>query len=53
MAKGGFRGGYGGMGGMNQANMMKQAQKIDVYKRQQLLHMIPMAIMWKAPQSTQ
>ena len=28
MAKGGFRGGYGGMGGMNQANMMKQAQKM-------------------------
>lgn len=26
MAKGGFRGGYGG--GMNQANMMKQAQKM-------------------------
>ena len=25
MAKGGFRGGYGGM---NQANMMKQAQKM-------------------------
>ena len=28
MAKGGFRGGYGGMGGMSQANMMKQAQKM-------------------------
>ena len=28
MAKGGFRGGYGGMGGMNQASMMKQAQKM-------------------------
>ena len=26
MAKGGFRGGYGG--GMNQANMIKQAQKM-------------------------
>lgn len=29
MAKGGFRGGFGGgMGGMNQASMMKQAQKM-------------------------
>lgn len=31
MAKGGFRGGYGGgmpVGGMNQASMMKQAQKM-------------------------
>ncbi len=29
MAKGGFRGGYGGGGGaMSQANMMKQAQKM-------------------------
>ena len=28
MAKGGFRGGYGGMGVMSQANMMKQAQKM-------------------------
>lgn len=27
MAKGGFRGGYGG-GGMSQANMMRQAQKM-------------------------
>ena len=34
MAKGGFRGGYGGM---NQANMMKQAQKMqqDVQRLQQ------------------
>ena len=34
MAKGGFRGGYGGM---NQANMMKQAQKMqqDLLKMQQ------------------
>lgn len=28
MARGGFRGGYGGMGGMSQANVMKQAQKM-------------------------
>ena len=28
MAKGGFHGGRGGFGGMNQANMMKQAQKM-------------------------
>ena len=36
MAKGGFRGGgYGGMGGMNQAQMMKQAQKM----QQELLKM--------------
>ena len=31
MAKGGFRGGYGG--GMNQANMIKQAQKMQVELR--------------------
>ena len=35
MAKGGFRGGYGGMGGMSQANMMKQAQKM----QQEMLRM--------------
>ena len=36
MAKGGFRGGYGGMGGVSQANMMKQAQKMqeDLMKMQ-------------------
>ncbi|MEG2008739.1 MAG: YbaB/EbfC family nucleoid-associated protein, partial [Oscillospiraceae bacterium] len=42
MAKGGFRGGYGGGGaggGMNQANMIKQAQKMqeDMLKMQQEL----------------
>ena len=31
MAKGGFRGGYGG--GMNQANMIKQAQKMQEERR--------------------
>ena len=35
MAKGGFRGMPGGMGGMNQAQMMKQAQKM----QQELLRM--------------
>jgi len=37
MAKGGFRGGFGG--GMNQANMMKQAQKMqqDLLKMQEEL----------------
>ena len=37
MAKGGFRGGYGG--GMNQASMMKQAQKMqeDLLKMQEQL----------------
>ena len=36
MAKGGFRGGYGGHGGgMSQANMMKQAQKM----QQEMLRM--------------
>jgi len=42
MAKGGFKGGYGGGysgGGMNQANMMKQAQKMqeDLQKMQEQL----------------
>lgn len=39
MSKGGFRGGYSGMGGMNQASMMKQAQKMqeDLMKMQQEL----------------
>lgn len=42
MAKGGFKGGYGGGfsgGGMNQANMMKQAQKMqeDLQKMQEEL----------------
>lgn len=39
MAKGGFRGGYGGGGGMNQANLMKQAQKMqeDMRKAQEEL----------------
>ena len=35
MAKGGFRGMPGGMGGMSQAQMMKQAQKM----QQELLRM--------------
>ena len=35
MAKGGFRGMPGGMGGMNQAQMMKQAQKM----QQELIRM--------------
>ena len=35
MAKGGFRGMPGGMGGMNQAQMMKQAQKM----QQEMLRM--------------
>ena len=42
MAKGGFRGMPGGMGGMNQAAMLKQAQKMqqDMMKMQQELSLI-------------